>query len=483
MKRSKKKFLSDKLIFKKIFFVGIILFFLGIPKNYAQEKNTYVIISEFEFEGLKKTREGTVLRELDFQKGDSIIMTELTNRISKNKILLLNTGLFYEVNLNITKWENNKITILIQVREQWYIFPIPIFELADRNFNVWWKQYNHSFKRINFGARLYYANITGRKDLLKATLQFGYTQKFELDYKLPFINKAQTLGASTNFLFTRNKEVGYNTIENDLLFFRDDDQFLFKRFRYGLGGTYQPFLYQKHKVELYYFHRIIADTILQMNSNFFLGNKNKQQFFSINYTFQQDKRDIKAYPLQGYFIEGQIQKDGFGIFNDRNALELNSTLALYFPLGKKKKYNLSFITKGRTHLIRKQPSYYNNKALGYFNDFVRGYEYYVVDGLDYFYLKTSLKYEILKKRINWKKAMPLKAFKIMPLQIYLTTNTDIGFVNNPYYKNQNPFSNTLLLGGGVGIDFVIYVDKVIRIEYSMNRLKEKGVYLHYSLFF
>ena len=24
--------------------------------------------------------------------------------------------------------------------ENWYIFPIPKFELADRNFNVWWKE-------------------------------------------------------------------------------------------------------------------------------------------------------------------------------------------------------------------------------------------------------------------------------------------------------------------------------------------------------
>jgi hypothetical protein len=30
---------------------------------------------------------------------------------------------------------------------------------------------------------------------------------------------------------------------------------------------------------------------------------------------------------------------------------------------------------------------------------------------------------------------------------------------------------------------VIYIDKVIRVEYSVNRLGEKGVYLQYKLFF
>ncbi len=421
---------------------------------------------------------------MDFQIGDTIQLGNLSNRLAKNQTLLLNTSLFLDVEINVGEWDAaNHITIIINVKEAWYIYPIPIFELADRNFNVWWQQYNHSFKRVDYGVRLYHSNVSGRRDLLKGVIQLGYTQKYELEYTLPFINEAKTFGLNTNFLFTRNKEVGIRTLENDVQFYRDDNRHLLRRYRFGVGSTYRPGLYESHKIEATYFHRNVADSIHILNPDFFLDGKSKQQFFSLSYTYQLDKRDIRAYPLKGHFAEGVITKEGFGIFKGRNALFLTGTFAEYLQFGKKKKYSLALLSKGRVQLQRQKPDYYNNKALGYEEDFIRGYEFYVIDGLDYAYLKSSIRYEILNKKIKWGKIMPLKSFKLMPFQLYLSINSDLGYVNDPYYNIGNPLSNELLWGGGIGIDFVIYIDKVIQVEYSTNRLGEKGVYLHFSLFF
>ncbi len=468
---------------KKITYLIIVILFSSFIVD-AQEEYQSVIITEIEIEGSKKTRRGTILRELDFEIGDSIKVSELSNRLGKNQTLLLNTGLFYTTVLNVKNWEEDyRVTIHIKVREAWYIYPIPIFELADRNFNVWWKQFNRSFKRVNYGLKGYYYNISGRRDVLKATIQLGYTQKYELEYVIPFVNKAKTIGLNTNFLFTRNKEVGYTTQENDVIFYRDDDKAMLRRFRYGAGMTYRPGLYQTHTIHSTYYHRIIADSIQHLNPEFFISENQKQQFFALGYTYTWDRRDIKAYPLNGFLIEGSLTKEGLGIFNDRNVLFTESSWAYFKSLGKNKKYNISAITKGRYHFLRSKPSYYNNKALGYEEDYIRGYEFYVLDGMDYAYLKTSIKYQIFSKTINWKKAMPLEAFRIMPFNIYLTVNSDFGYVNDPHYFENNPLANEWLIGGGVGIDFVLYVDKVIQLEYSINRLGEKGVYLHYNLFF
>lgn len=450
----------------------------------AQDDSNYVVVLKFNIEGNDKTRNETILRELDFQIGDTIYLDNLAQRMGKNQTLLLNTGLFFEVEMNVGEWDAvNHVAIQIKVKEAWYVYPIPIFELADRNFNVWWDQQNHSLKRINYGMRLYYSNISGRRDLLKAVVQLGYTQKFELEYSIPFVNQAKTIGLNTNFLFTRNKEVGLTTTDNDVNFYRDDDRFLLRRYRFGVGATYRPQLYQTHKLEGTYYQRNIADSVYISNPDFFLEGDNKQQFFSLNYTYQLDKRDIRAYPLNGHFIQADFTKEGFGIFNDRNALFLSSTFGEYFQLGKKKKYSIGLQAKSRVHFLRQKPSYYNNKALGYEEDFIRGYEYYVIDGMDYAYLKSSVRYELFNRNINFGKIMPFKSFKVMPFRMYMTVNSDLGYVNDPHYNLGNPLANELLWGGGIGLDFIIYIDKVIQVEYSTNRLGEKGLYLHFSLFF
>ena len=36
-----------------------------------------------------------------------------------------------------------------------------------------------------------------------------------------------------------------------------------------------------------------------------------------------------------------------------------------------------------------------------------------------------------------------------------------------------------MVGYGVGLDFVTYYDKVIRVEFSTNKLNEFGFFLHF----
>lgn len=112
-----------------------------------------VTIQSITITGLKRTKESIVYRELTFAKGDTLIQNDLGPTLERNRNNLLNLGIFNEVIVNISEWNTQKdlVDITVEIKESWYIYAVPIAELADRNFNVWWTTYNHAFNRINIG--------------------------------------------------------------------------------------------------------------------------------------------------------------------------------------------------------------------------------------------------------------------------------------------------------------------------------------------
>ncbi|HNM24638.1 MAG TPA: hypothetical protein PKL15_04375, partial [Saprospiraceae bacterium] len=135
------------------------------------------------------------------------------------------------------------------------------------------------------------------------------------------------------------------------------------------------------------------------------------------------------------------------------------------------------IGKVRVSWPRRQPPYYNNQALGYGGDYVRGYEYYVADGLDFVLLHTSWHWEFFNREFNFGRYMPVQAFRVLPLKLYLALNGDLGYANDPWYAAGNPLSNRWLSGYGFGLDVILYYNKSIRLEWTWNHLGEGGFYL------
>ncbi len=463
-------------------FALVLLLFSCSIKLSAQ--SDFVIVNSISIEGNKRTKERIILREMDFSIGDTLNLESLQQRLETNKNYIMNTGLFVFMDFNIKEWDANKgrIDIVIQMKEAWYVYPFPVFELADRNFNVWWKEQNRSLKRANYGIRFVHLNTTGNKDPLKVQFHLGYTQKLEVVYSLPALNKNQTFGVIGEFFYARNKEIAYKTLGNKLSFERREDEFPLQRFRTGLNFFYRPKIKSIFYGKIEFQKNTITDYVItELNPNYFLNGSTAQQLMYLRLEYAFENRDIKPYPLRGNFFSAIIEKEGLGIFNDRDGLYLTSTFGQYFSLGSR--WSTETIFKTKLALIRKEQPYNNYWALGYLDDVVNGYEFYVIDGLDYFYLKTALRFQLFNKRINFKKYMPLSAFREMPIKVYLVLNNDFGYVNSTQFNELNPLGNQALWGGGLGLNFVLYYDKVIRVEYSMNHLLEKGLYLHYNLSF
>jgi hypothetical protein len=116
---------------KKIIFLFLFL---------SQVAQAQITVSTIVLSGNTKTQNDIIIRELSFEKNVSYATGDLDKRIEKSKENLINLKLFNFVNIN--KIENKDSTeITIDVIEKWYIWPFPVFEISERNFNTWWKEF------------------------------------------------------------------------------------------------------------------------------------------------------------------------------------------------------------------------------------------------------------------------------------------------------------------------------------------------------
>ncbi len=458
----------------------LILFFFLPAVLCAQDDSIsepFVFIQKILVEGNKRTKTGTVLRELRFETGDSLPLGNLQTVLERSRLLLLNLGVFTEVNLSVAEWGHERqVDILVHVTEGWYVYPVPILSLSDRNVNVWWNEFDHSFKRVNYGLDWSQLNLTGRADVLKAKAQFGYTNSYELFYRSPGFNRSRTLGLEASLSYGRAHELPYQTTANKLEFLRVREAWQIEQLRASITLISRPKLFISQSLTLEYRDNQVSDTIAKvLNPDYYLDGKNRQRHFSAIYTLSFDYRDFRPYPLKGWRAYFEVRKNGLLPTDDLHLFRAFVEWNQYFSFNKW----LSLELKGklRSSLPRGKPPQSNNQALGYGGNLVRGYDYYVIDGLDFGLLHTSWHLQILDRHFNLGMFMPVKAYRKLPLKVYLAVNNDLGWTNDPHYAATNPLTNRILYGYGPGLDFVLYYDKSIRFEWTWNDLGEGGFFL------
>ena len=456
----------------KFLLVPCCFIFICITSSFSQD----IVINNIVLAGHKITADPVIYRELDIQPGDTLQLTSLSDDLSRNKKRLLSTGLFNIVDVNIKNWdtESNLLDVHFQLKENWYIYPSIIWEYADRSFNVWWKDFRFNFKRTNYGLRVDHLNLTGHKDRLKLKFQRGFTQKYEALYTYPYFIGNWGLGGS--LFFSENKEMGYKTEQNRPLFLRtEDERILLTRLRAGLSLYNRTNAYAFHTFRIQLHNNNIDEVVYkELNPDYFLNGASGIKFMYGEYDFQYDRRVFPTYPEGGYLLFFNLKKEGFGIFNEYDNLSVFGGFEKHIPISK----NLIFgnRVKLKYNLIRDQVGYANNTGLGY-GDYVRGYELYVVDGTDFFLSKTDLKWRIFQKIFDIKEYMFISQFDELPISIWLRGSFDIGYVNEPTYKETNFLANNWMWGGGPGMDIMIYNNYKISFEYNFNRLGEGGLFL------
>jgi outer membrane protein assembly factor BamA len=423
--------------------------------------------------GAKRTRDEVILRELTFQTGDTVF--NIDKEIQRSRSNLINTLLFNFVDIKKIAVDSFFTDITIVLKERWYIWPLPVFKFAEPNFNTWWL--NKSFARTNYGIMLVWKNFRGWNEDLAFKAQFGYSKEFQLLYRMPYLTMRQRMGMQLSANYIEQEEITVGTDQNKRIFFRSNSG----KTRIELGGRaslfYRRKLYVTHTLNFSYQNLQVVDSLTRFTNDYFYQNKAHTEFPGFSYVFRYDKRDNKGYPLKGALVQAEITKYGFSFDNSKgmNVSTLQAYSRNFFKLGYR--WFAATQVKGKINLSKEIP-YYLQQGLGYEN-FIRGYEYYIVDGQHFALFKSNIKYNFIKPNTFPVDILKRTGFYMFHYAAYINAFFDAGYVLDKYYENQNPLSNNMLYGGGLGLDFVSYYDRVIRFEFSMNKAKEYGFFVHF----
>ena len=235
----------------------------------AKEDSTarFVKINRIFIIGNKITRDRIILRELSLQQGDIIYSADLASVLETDRRKLINTRLFNTVTFRTLELEKDQFDLLVDIKERWYTFPSPIFDLADRNFNEWWQNYDHDFDRVNYGLRLYQFNMRGRNETLRFVAQFGYLRRFELSYRIPNLDREQKHGLAIDLDFSEAKNLPARTLDHKLEYLESDNVMRSTRGG-GISYLFRNSFYETHAVKLEYRSNSIADSVAKRNPNY-----------------------------------------------------------------------------------------------------------------------------------------------------------------------------------------------------------------------
>lgn len=429
-----------------------------------------ITLSGIHVSGNRTTREEIILRELNIKAGAAFPADSAAALLEQNLLRLKNLALFTEVQLRWDTLTALQWELWITVKERWYIWPEVHFKLADRNFNVWWQEYGHDWKRIEGSLALTHQNFRGNLEQLAAGVRFGYTQGFQLSYQLPYLNRDQTRGLGFGYNFSRNHEAAFTTDSNKLRMAQSRDEFLVSSHSISVNYNYRPAYHTTHQVYLTYRTLQIADTLLHLNENYFPSGQSGFKFLNISYRLALNYTDNWSYPTLGKKL---VNYTGWTQGLKGNAqVYLNTEAGLFLqPLPR---ILSSHIFRGRLSFPQKQ-SFYLNQAMGYDAGYVRGFEHFVTEGPHYAIGRSSIKFELFKKTFQ---KLPLRYLPNIPVAVYPKLFADMGYSYQPLPGNYSFLNNKLLYSAGAGVDVVTAYDVKLRLEYARNSLGQWGWYLH-----
>ncbi|MCP4457825.1 MAG: BamA/TamA family outer membrane protein [Cytophagales bacterium] len=442
--------------------------FSSFSQEVGSDSSRIVQIRDVHIVGNKKTKEKIITRELSVEVGKRYPLTLLTDTLVFDRNRIYNTNLFNEVEITVQELGDGTVDLLITVDERWYVYPFPKFKLSDKNFNVWWKTYDHDFNRVNYGIKVTHFNFRGRNEKINFSFQSGFEQRFLFNYRMPYIDKKQQHGLKPEFILTTNNELPYGTVDHrrNLTSIKSDDQ-LRKIVGGSLLHTFRKNFYDYHFLSLGMVSTHIADTIAIMNPNYFGNGRTRQKFFSLGYGYQNDQRDNVNYPLAGFNFFISLNKTGLGIVDDVDYWTIKGTGTKYWDL--ENGFYLGNSISG--YVSSGNQPFFNLGGLGFDKRLeVRGYDQDLIEGKAYFLTKNSLRKLIWKHKGNIKKVIPVKQFQTFPIALYGKLFADGGYVKSfDGYLNNDRLTDKFIYGLGVGLDLVTIYDLVFRFECSTNR--------------
>lgn len=440
----------------------------------------FVQVRSVSLKGNYRTRDRIILREMSLHTGDTVRLSDLPGRLAWDQRNINNTNLFITVALTTeetTAADTTQLALIdltVTMKERWYFVAYPVFDIADRNLNEWWYDRGRDLRRVIYGGRLSYKNVTGTNDRLQVEFIRGFLKRTVVSYTKPYIDRAQKVGLRVDVGYLTNNEIPFRT-QADKWVYVKSDEILRERTYAGLMLTNRRGLYHYHSIEARYTINTIADTVAKLNPDYFLNGRTRQQYMMLSYGYRYDRRDNVAYPLQGALVRGSIGLNGLLPNDNFRFLDMSASATKYWPLGGR--FYAASGLRGRVSWPQRQP-YFNLRGLGSVLDMVRGYELYVIDGQRFGIWRNSVRYQLFNtvKQLNWLK---VRQFNTLPIAAYITAFGDAGYVSSSVAEQyQSRLANRLLVGTGVSLDVVTYYNMVFRLSGTVNGQGRTGFFFN-----
>lgn len=434
------------------------------------------VVDSIAITGVKKTKPKVILWQLDFKVGDTIAAEDLEALVKRNYDNVYNLGLFTKVAFG-DSLVDGRLRFYVDVQERWYIFPTPYVALEERTFNEWWV--DKDLDRLVYGGGVEWANFTGWNDRLFIYAQNGYRRTVSVTFRRPFLFPKPQIDGTFSYRHVSNREIGYTTRDGVLQLVRLGKARI--RNSHTGSATLAKRLSPRSQIQLSvaYQHFRIHDSIHQTDtlgaSYFYLTDSARFEHYpSVAISYINDQRDIRSFPLSGYKYGATFRKLGLPGVGTSSFGKIALTFSHHIPIGKR--WNFAYGMQQFILLGKKVP-YYDKFFIG-FGSFLRGYEPYVIDGSFVNLTKAEWKFAIIPRKFIHLKWLPFKKFQDLPLGLYLSAYSDLGYVRDWTFNNQDNFlKNKLLTGYGVGLNLISIYDSLIRLEYSFNHLGQGGFYL------
>lgn len=427
-------------------------------------------IKKIIIEGNKKTEEKVILRELPFEENEQYSLGDLVNHFAQAKKQLMNSGLFLDAIISLRSLEEHNAFVTVEVKERWYIFPMPFVRVVDRSMQEWVQNQGMDMSRVNYGVRIKHKNFTGQNDKLSLNITNGYTKEVSMYYEDLAIDKSLKWFLNGGFSFGKNKELVYATNGNQYVAYKNPNNFIYTYFNSSMELSYRPAIKTKHTFGVRFNYESIGDTLFKL-SPYFSFRENNIKYPELFYRMRYYDVDFIPYPKSGYAAEVEFQKKGLD--DAFNLWQLTAKGLGSWPLTPKSFFNLR--ATGMVKLPFKQP-YNMQQFIGQRGAYLQGYEDYVIDGVAGGYAKATVARQLINTRIHL--PTPIKRMEYVPLKVYGKVYTNAGYVYSRDDYHDNQLNNRFLYSGGVGLDIILMYDFILRVEWSTNHLRQNGIYLH-----
>ena len=412
-------------------FVGL-LTSICIPQQQSQaEISDSLRIIKIINVGNDKTKDNVILREMKVQVGD--LYDE--QRVEEDRKRIQNLQLFTRVEIHPARSERG-IVLVIWTAERWYIFPVPLLYLNERDWD-----------KLSYGASLNHQNFRGRNEDVYVAFWLGYNPGTELEYSNPWFGGALKLYTSLSLYKKkiRNRSSDFERFNEKYMGFTWN---IGKRFGYHTFFTL-GLSYRKLSVDL-------ADP-----TQVTLSSDGTDELPGIGFSFNYDTRDLHEYPKDGIFIKLSTMKTGFGGSIDYNSYA--GDLRYYLPIVGA----ISVGTRLSGNFNTGINPVYNREFFGY-NERIRGHFYEKREGNNRILTSMELRFPIVQVFYVDLDSGP-NYFSGYSNNLKFGVSGGIFFDSGAVWYDHNQLNRDQFISGfGAGLHFHLpYVD-LLRVEYAVD---------------